>query len=145
MTRAAQLRREREFVDALLAIREVELRGEPKAMKPPLPDFELTLANGRRVGLEVTEAVDPEVAAAWHGAGAQLREEVTRRLKERSITAFVTVAIDIDSLSALQRSPRYLNDTADKVAERARASLPEGLPATRRVGDIDALRFLEVQ
>lgn len=146
MTRPEQQQRERHHVGIMIETMALELAGELMMKAPPLPDFALPLADGRIVGIEVTEARDPEVAAAWGGARGRLTKQIEAGLQRGSANAAVTVYLHVEALLELERDPRFLTDTAAKIVAVARASLPNGLPPTTasKLG-IDAARFLEVR
>lgn len=146
MTRAEQEEREARHVLAMLAGLRLAIVDQAKKMAPPLPDFEVQLADGRRVGVEVTEAVDRDVAAAWGGAGARLEREVVRCLEREAPTMAATAYLHVEALLDLERDPRLLEATAAKIAAIARVKSPGGLAPTNggKLG-LSGLRHLELQ
>ena len=146
MTRAEQEDRETRHVLAMLAGLRLEVVDRGKKMAPPLPDFEVQFADGRRVGVEVTEAVDGDVAAAWGGARSRLEREIVRCLEREAPTMAATAYLHVDALLDLERDPRLLAATAAKIAAIARVKSPGGLAPTNGVKlGLPGLRHLELQ
>jgi len=70
-----------------------ELRGDPEKQDPPRPDFLLTLSDGRRVAVEIVEAMDEAIRKGYAGARRRIVHQVTDGMKERSLAANVSLSI----------------------------------------------------
>jgi len=146
MTRPEQTAREARHVAAMVEAQRLRLANAPVGHVPPLPDFELTLEDGRRVGLDVTEGTDPEVAAAWGGARARLEKAIVRALERDGIKLECAAYLFVESLLELERDKRLSNEMAATVAAIARDKASTGLSPTN--GDklgLHAVRFLELR
>lgn len=146
VTRPEQAAREARHLEAMIKELALDAVDSPSRLSPPLPDFELLLADGRRVGVEVTESTDPEVAAAWGGARVRLETEILRQLERDGMNIEVSAALDAESLLALERHPAWSRRTAARIAEIARGRSGTALPPTsgQKLG-LDALMFLELR
>jgi hypothetical protein len=120
VTRHEQDEDERVFVAEMVERLGLDLDGDPIPHKPPAPDMELRLRDGRTVGLEVIEAHSEKLAGAWKGTSRVVARRITEELRAQSVNASVPFRIDDDTAMLLVSRRRELERTARLIAEYAR-------------------------
>src|SRR5690242_19904321 len=101
MTRPVQTAREALHVNEMVQALQLQLANTPVSNESPFPDFALALADGRRVGVEVTEATDPAVADAWNGLRARLETAIVRALEREAAKLDCVAYLHVEALLAL--------------------------------------------
>jgi hypothetical protein len=123
VTRPEQKADERDFVREMVSMLALDLAREPFHHDPPSPDVELRFLDGRTIALEVIEAHNQSLRAAWNGARGRLENQIAEELRVRSVSAFVACKVDADAAVMLESRPRVLRETARRIAEMGRAFL----------------------
>lgn len=146
VTRPEQVEQEARHLDAMIKALAIGVVGSPSPCSPPLPDFELLLGDGRRMGVEVTESTDPEVAAAWGGARERLQKEIVRQLERGGTNTRVGAHLRMEVLLELERTPALSRSIAEKIAALAHDRAAVGLPPINgeKLG-LSALEYIELR
>lgn len=146
MTRPEQQADEARHIGGMVDALALELTKAPLGKAPPLPDFELALVDGRRIGVEVTESTDPDVAAAWAGARTRLEKAIVRSLERAGTNMACVLYLHAEALSDLQRDKRSLAAVVTVVAAIAKDRAATGLPPTSggKLG-LDLVRLVELR
>ncbi len=87
MTRQQQRPEELRHVTKMIDLLGIDLSNPPSPYDPPVPDYKLIHADGRLIGLEVTEARDNDVTAAWKGTLEQLHAQIKKTLERAGAMA----------------------------------------------------------
>jgi hypothetical protein len=124
MTRQQQLSEELRLVNKVCSLLALPLAKAPEPCDPPRPDFGLTLTDGRLVGLEVTEARDPEVAEAWRGTLPRFQAHIKEALEREGVTAQVLGSIPVDALVTLSKRARAA--AVRTIVSIVRGAMPTG-------------------
>lgn len=128
MTRPQQLSEELRLVNKTSSLLGLRLIRPPEPRDPPLPDFALALDDGRTVGLEITEARDPEIAEAWGGTLPRFRDQIKAALARDGVSARVWGSVPVEELIALRKQARAT--AVETIASIVRSAMPAGLRPT---------------
>lgn len=124
MTRPQQLAEELRLVSKLVDLLRVPLRTPPTPCQPPLPDFQLSLEDGRSIGLEVRESRDPELAEAWNATLPQFSNRIKSALEDLGATARVLGSVYLEEFSLVRRAA--LNAAVAQIVSVVIAAPAEG-------------------
>lgn len=126
MTRQSVIDEERAYVDRMIALRELDVAEGPTKQDPPRPDYWLRLADGRRIAVEVTKALETDVEAGNRGARPRLKRMINEALTKEALNVHVHVSIPIYWASQLENS------------EIARANVDAIVALARRVATTES-------
>ena len=118
MTRPEQDDEERAFIAEMLKRLPLVLSEPPT--KRERPDFLLILENGTRVGLEVAQARDSEIAAG-RAAINRMKDEVQKALDAAAVAAIVSFSVSEANGARLNK---FVRDNARALAKLAIETLP---------------------
>lgn len=115
-------------MNKLIGVLQLPVEVAPTPCDPPFPDFELRLSDGRSIGLEVTEARDPDVAAAWLGTRVNFENLIKAALRRHGVTARIYGSVHVEELIRLRGTA--LKAAAENVAVVVVRRLPAGFGPT---------------
>jgi hypothetical protein len=107
---------ELEHARQMIALMKLEIAGEPE--KRERPDFFLRLAGGRKIGLEVTRALDP-FRATGRGARNRMKQRVREGLASKGVVVWVNISASEGVFGVLNREPKTLIRDADAIVALA--------------------------
>jgi len=81
----------------------LDLAGAPTKQDPPKPDIMLALPDGRRIGVEVVEAMNQNARKGYAGTLSRVSAKVTRELRRRRLNANVGLVVADGGITALGR------------------------------------------
>jgi hypothetical protein len=124
MTQSKQMTDETRWVSAMAEMLGLELLDGPKSQDPPRPDVVLTLIDGRRIAVEVTEAMDEATRKGYDGARELIVRLVTEGMKERGLAATVHLSIPLGFLPVLGGLPgKAQRELSSRIIELAGEAL----------------------
>ena len=122
MTRAEAKADELQDLRDVIALLPLDVVGEPVADEQP--DFQFVLADGRRIGLEHTRAVNEEVARG-RGVTGRMAMRVTQGLADAGINAHVNFTLPEGAAAALHSMRRELTAEIAALVNLARDALAQ--------------------
>lgn len=124
MTTLDAKREERAHVIEAISLLGVQVIGELRDHERP--DFRFVLADGRRVGLEHTRAVN-ESLADGSGVKDRFSNRIQQSLEKAGVTGHVNISLSEGAAATLARSPARFRSEASSIVELAKQALTQPL------------------